>query len=282
SRPHAPKAYARSPFCAPTRSRTPSFPCSRSLAFSSPTCLVAQSSPKRSLPYLAWGACSSIRSVREITPSCRLSCCWLASPWLSRTCWWIWSTGSWIRGSGWCDVATNTLAAAEPVHAPKPRLIGFARRVRARPLFLLGIALVSALVLVAVLGPFLVQYSPIEQDTVNPPLAPPSAAHLMGTDYLGRDALSRLLYGAGVSLQVGVASVALASIPGIVLGMIAVYRGGWLDDLINRFLDALMAFPSLVLALAIVAVVGPSLLNVELAIAVASLPHYARLVRGQV
>jgi len=161
-------------------------------------------------------------------------------------------------------------------------LIGFARRVRARPLFLLGIALVSALVLVAVLGPFLVQYSPIEQDTVNPPLAPPSAAHLMGTDYLGRDALSRLLYGAGVSLQVGIASVALASIPGIVLGMIAVYRGGWLDDLINRFLDALMAFPSLVLALAIVAVVGPSLLNVELAIAVASLPHYARLVRGQV
>jgi len=179
-------------------------------------------------------------------------------------------------------VATNTLAAAEPVHAPKPRLIGFARRVRARPLFLLGIALVSALVLVAVLGPFLVQYSPIEQDTVNPPLAPPSAAHQMGTDYLGRDALSRLLYGAGVSLQVGIASVALASIPGIVLGMIAVYRGGWLDDLINRFLDALMAFPSLVLALAIVAVVGPSLLNVELAIAVASLPHYARLVRGQV
>ena len=179
-------------------------------------------------------------------------------------------------------MATNTLAAAEPVHAPKPRLIGFARRVRARPLFLLGIALVSALVLVAVLGPFLVQYSPIEQDTVNPPLAPPSAAHLMGTDYLGRDALSRLLYGAGVSLQVGIASVALASIPGIVLGMIAVYRGGWLDDLINRFLDALMAFPSLVLALAIVAVVGPSLLNVELAIAVASLPHYARLVRGQV
>jgi peptide/nickel transport system permease protein len=179
-------------------------------------------------------------------------------------------------------VAANTLAAAEPVRAPKPRLIGFARRVRARPLFLLGIALVSALVLVAVLGPFIVQYSPIEQDTVNPPLAPPSAAHLMGTDYLGRDALSRLLYGAGVSLQVGIASVALASIPGIVLGMIAVYRGGWLDDLINRFLDALMAFPSLVLALAIVAVVGPSLLNVELAIAVASLPHYARLVRGQV
>jgi peptide/nickel transport system permease protein len=90
------------------------------------------------------------------------------------------------------------------------------------------------------------------------------------------------VYGAGVSLQVGVAAVALAFIPGIVIGIVAAYRGGWVDDVINRLFDALMAFPSLVLALAIVAVVGPTLLNVEVAIAIATLPLYARLVRGQV
>jgi ABC-type dipeptide/oligopeptide/nickel transport system permease subunit len=134
----------------------------------------------------------------------------------------------------------------------------------------------------ATFGPFLVAYNPLQPDTVNPPLAPPNSAHLLGTDFLGRDALARLVYGAGVSLQVGVAAVLLASIPGIVIGIVGAYRGGWLDDIINRLFDSVMAFPSLVLALAIVAVVGPTLLNVEVAIAVASLPQYARLVRGQV
>jgi peptide/nickel transport system permease protein len=152
----------------------------------------------------------------------------------------------------------------------------------ARPLFLLGFLLVAGLVLVALFGPRLVAYDPLTPDTINPPLDPPSAAHPLGTDYLGRDALSRLVSGAGISLQVGVAAVLLAAIPGIVIGTIAAYQGGWLDGVINRCFDALMGFPSLVLALAIVAIVGSSLLNVELAIAIASLPQYARLVRGQV
>ncbi len=147
---------------------------------------------------------------------------------------------------------------------------------------MLGGVLVSGLVLLALLGPFLVSYDPLKPDTLNPPLAPPGGGHLLGTDFLGRDALSRLVHAAGVSLQVGVASVAFASIPGVLVGVVAAYRGGWVDDVISRFFDALMAFPSLVLALTIVAIVGPSLLNVELAIAVASLPQYARLVRGQV
>ena len=137
------------------------------------------------------------------------------------------------------------------------------------------------LVLIAALGPFLAPYDPIKQDSFNP-LAPPGGEHLLGTDFLGRDVLSRLLYGAGISLQVGVISVVLASVPGVVIGVVAAYRGGWVDDLINRLLDTLMAFPSLVLALTIVAVVGSGLLNLELAIAITSLPYYARLVRGQV
>lgn len=179
-------------------------------------------------------------------------------------------------------MALSTLAAVGAAPAAKPRFAGLAQRVLARPLFILGLVLVAGLVLLALFGPYLVAHDPLKQDTLNPPLAPPSDAHPLGTDYLGRDALARLVYGAGISLQVGVAAVALASIPGIVIGVIAAYRGGWLDDVINRMFDAVMGFPSLVLALVIVAVVGPSLLNLEIAIAIAALPQYARLVRGQV
>ena len=179
-------------------------------------------------------------------------------------------------------MAASTLEAVGAAKAAKPRFAGMAQRVLARPLFVLGLVLVAGLVLLAVFGPFLVQYDPLEQDTLNPPLAPPSDTHLLGTDYLGRDALSRLVYGAGISLQVGIVAVLLASIPGVVIGILAAYRGGWVDDVINRVFDALMGFPSLVLALVIVAVLGPSLLNLELAIAIAALPLYARLVRSQV
>ena len=179
-------------------------------------------------------------------------------------------------------MAASTLAAVGAANAAKPRFAGMAQRVLARPLFVLGLVLVASLVLLAVFGPFLVTYDPLEQDALNPPLAPPSDTHLLGTDYLGRDALSRLVYGAGISLQVGIAAVVLASIPGVVIGILAAYRGGWVDDVINRVFDALMGFPSLVLALVIVAVLGPSVLNLELAIAIAALPLYARLVRSQV
>jgi peptide/nickel transport system permease protein len=161
-------------------------------------------------------------------------------------------------------------------------IVSGAQRVMAQPLFILGLFLVAGLVLIALLGPLLVAYGPLEADMLNPPAAPPSATHPLGTDDLGRDTLSRLVYGARISLQVGLAAVALASIPGICIGILAAYRGGWIDDVINRIFDAMMGFPSLVLALAIVAIVGPSLLNVELAIASASLPQYARLVRSQV
>jgi peptide/nickel transport system permease protein len=113
-------------------------------------------------------------------------------------------------------------------------------------------------------------------------LAFPNAAHLLGTDELGRDILSRLLYGASISLQVGIGAVLIASIPGVALGMSVGYRGGALDNIVMRVLDGLMAFPSLILALTIVSVLGSSLFNVVLAIAVTSFPHYARLVRGQV
>lgn len=179
-------------------------------------------------------------------------------------------------------MAAKTVAVAGAARAAKTRRGGVARRVMGRPLFVLGLVLVAGLVLLGVFGPFLVPYNPLTQDTVNRPLAPPSPIHLLGTDDLGRDVLTRLVYGARISLQVGIAAVALAFIPGTFVGMPAAYWGGWVDNVINRVFDTLMGFPSLVLALAIVAVVGPSLLNIEVAIAIATLPQYGRLVRGQV
>lgn len=132
-----------------------------------------------------------------------------------------------------------------------------------------------------VFGRFVAPYSPVAQNFSDVLIAP-SARHWLGTDELGRDTLSRLLWGATISLQVGVSAVLAASVPGVIVGAIVGFRGGWLDNIIMRVLDGLMALPSLILALTIVSVLGASLVNVILAIAVTSFPHYARIVRGQV
>jgi ABC-type dipeptide/oligopeptide/nickel transport system permease subunit len=151
----------------------------------------------------------------------------------------------------------------------------------ARRLVLVGVVLVTVLVFIGAFGRFLAPYSPITQDLANV-LASPSAKHWLGTDELGRDILSRLLFGATISLQVGIMAVLMACIPGVIVGMVVAYRGGWLDNVVMRVFDGLMAFPALILALTIVSVLGPNIFNVILAIAVTSFPHYARIVRGQV
>jgi peptide/nickel transport system permease protein len=172
---------------------------------------------------------------------------------------------------------------AGPVQAPRARswLRGAAGRFVARRLVIVGLVLVTVLVFLGLFGKFIAPYNPIKQD-LQSVLAAPTAAHLLGTDELGRDILSRLLYGASISLQVGIGAVLIASIPGVALGMSVGYRGGALDNIVMRVLDGLMAFPALILALTIVSVLGSNLFNVMLAIAVTSFPHYARLVRGQV
>lgn len=177
-------------------------------------------------------------------------------------------------------MAANAIAVGA-ARRSRSRLLSAIVRIVQRPLSFVGLVFVVILVITAALGPLLAPYDPLRPDTFHP-LAAPEGAHLLGTDFLGRDVLSRLLYGAAISLQVGVISVVLASVPGTVIGIVAAYRGGWADDIINRLLDTLMAFPSLVLALTIVAVLGSSLVNLEIAIAVTSLPYYARLARGQV
>jgi len=160
-------------------------------------------------------------------------------------------------------------------------LSGALRRFVARRLVLVGVVLVFILVLIGLFGRFMAPYRPIAQDLTSV-LAAPNARHWLGTDELGRDVLSRLLYGATISLQVGIAAVLIASVPGVILGTYVGYRRGLVDNVVMRVLDGVMAFPALILALTIVAVLGSNIFNVMLAIAVTSFPHYARLVRGQV
>lgn len=155
------------------------------------------------------------------------------------------------------------------------------RSILRRPLGMLGIVLVALLVLAALAAPVLTRYEP---DAVNlkERLLSPSAAHLFGTDMLGRDILTRVLYGARISLIVGALTVLTALAVGAALGLLAGYLGGPLDDILMRVTDAFMALPYLVLALAFVSVLGPSLQNALFAIALVWWPKYARLARASV
>jgi peptide/nickel transport system permease protein len=143
-----------------------------------------------------------------------------------------------------------------------------------------GLAIVLVAVLAAALGPALTPYDPSAQ-TLAQRLERPSRSHPLGLDELGRDILSRLVAGARISLFVGLAVVSVSSLIGMALGSIAGYFGGAVDDVISRAIDILMAFPGILLAIALVAVLGPSLTNVILALCVIGWVGYARLVRGQ-
>jgi peptide/nickel transport system permease protein len=137
------------------------------------------------------------------------------------------------------------------------------------------------MVLVAIFAPYLAPHDPIEPD-YNALLSPPTATYPFGTDNLGRDVLSRVIYGSRISLQVGMIAVTISLIVGSLMGIIAGYSGGWLDNVIMRAVDVMMAIPSLILALIIIATLGPSLANVMIAIGISSSPVYARLMRGSV
>lgn len=147
--------------------------------------------------------------------------------------------------------------------------------------FTFGAILTVALLIIAIAAPLIAPFDPNVQDTSRR-LESPSRSHLLGLDDLGRDVLSRIVYGARVSLRVGFSVVLIASIIGIVAGAISGYYGGAVDAVIMRLTDILLAFPGILLAIALVAVLGPSLNNVILALATIGWVGYARLVRGQV
>src|SRR5213593_634392 len=147
--------------------------------------------------------------------------------------------------------------------------------------FTFGLILTVALLIVAIAAPLFSPYDPDVQDTSRR-LEAPSHSHPLGLDDLGRDVLSRIVWGARVSLRVGFSVVILASLVGVTLGAISGYFGGLMDTLIMRLTDILLAFPGILLAIALVAVLGPNLNNVVLALATIGWVGYARLVRGQV
>ncbi len=151
----------------------------------------------------------------------------------------------------------------------------------ANRLAIAGVVILLLLVLGATFAPILVPYSPTATD-FSALQQGPSAKHWFGTDQLGRDILSRVFYGARVSLAAGLVSVLIALVLGGLIGLVAGFYGGWIDDVLMRLTDAMLAFPFLVLAIALAAVLGPSLQNTMLAIGVVTTPVFARLIRGQV
>ena len=154
-------------------------------------------------------------------------------------------------------------------------------RFRKNRLALIGLALVLMLVLAATLAPWLALHDPTRQSLIEK-RARPGAKYLLGADEFGRDILSRVIYGSRVALLVGVVSVLIALAGGLVLGTAAGFTGGWLDTVVMRVVEILLAFPYLLLALAIVAMLGPGVLNTTLAVGIWGVPAVTRMVRGSV
>lgn len=143
---------------------------------------------------------------------------------------------------------------------------------------LAGAVILAGWIAVAVLAPHVVPFDPL--GLVAPSRQPPSLAHPMGTDLLGRDIFSRLIFGARLSLAIGLISVVIGMTAGSLMGLVAGYYGRRLDATLMRIVDAMLAFPGLLLALVVIASLGPGLVNVMLAVGISSVPLYARLVRG--
>ncbi len=146
---------------------------------------------------------------------------------------------------------------------------------------LIGGGILCMLLLMALLAPVLAPYDPLAQDLYQR-LQPPSTDHWFGTDDFGRDILSRIVYGSRISLRIGLIAISLALTGGTLFGLVAGYRGGMVDMLIMRSMDLMLAFPSILLAIAIVAVIGPGIENAILAVSIVLVPQFARLVRSSV
>ena len=165
--------------------------------------------------------------------------------------------------------------------APSLRRVSLLDALRRYPRVTTAASVVALLFLVALLAPIISPHDPLAQSPDDSYL-PPGPGHLLGTDELGRDLLSRILWGARVSLPVALVAVVVGLVGGGALGLVCGYRGGLTDLLLMRLVDALLAFPGLILAIAIVAALGPSLVNAMVAIGIVAIPVYARLVRGQI
>ncbi|MCA3565086.1 MAG: ABC transporter permease [Methylocystis sp.] len=168
----------------------------------------------------------------------------------------------------------------EPAVAESPARRAL-RKLAHRKAAMVALVVLVIIALLAIFAPLVAPHDPIKQGWANV-RKPPSAAFWFGTDEVGRDLFSRIIYGARASLSAGVVSVTIALLLGVPLGLLAGYRGGWVDSIISRFTDAMLACPFLILAIAMAAFLGPSLTNAMIAIGITAMPIFIRLTRGQV
>jgi len=180
-------------------------------------------------------------------------------------------------------MATGTLATSSrrSARSALPAIATLRHRLRGERVFVTGAVIVCALVSVALLAPLLAPDDPTAIHAADG-LAPPSARYLLGTDNLGRDILSRLMFAARTSLRVALGSVVVSGLVGVPLGLVAGYAGSWVDGDIMRVLDAILAFPVILLAILVVASLGTRTINLVLTIGFVFIPYFTRLVRGNV
>jgi peptide/nickel transport system permease protein len=175
-------------------------------------------------------------------------------------------------------------ATPQEIAEAPPRVSEWRRFVRVffnRPVVVFGFIVILAFIIMAIFAPFLAPYDPYETSPYES-LCQPCSKHLLGTDLNGRDTLSRLIYGSRTSLVIGIVTVTLGAVVGMTIGLVAGYFGGWVNAIAMRFIDTLMAFPMILLALAIAALLGGGLKNIIFALVIASLPINARVMHGQV
>jgi peptide/nickel transport system permease protein len=172
-------------------------------------------------------------------------------------------------------------AALPELHAEAQRFRALRRLLR-NPAAVVGLVLVGAAIVCTLFAPWIAPYDPIKGDLKNLYVTPPSTQHAFGTDDIGRDILSRVIFGAQISIKIALAAQAGGVLIGVLIGLVTGYYGGLLDTIIMRLVDIVMAFPLLIIAIALVGVLGPSELNIILALMLLSSPVVARLVRSQV
>jgi peptide/nickel transport system permease protein len=173
--------------------------------------------------------------------------------------------------------AVDTLALTSP-RSRRRRILR--KRFFRRPMAVAGLVVVVAFVVVAVFAPWIAPYKASATD-FNAVLAHPSSKHVFGTDFLGRDELSRVIWGARASMQAGFFATVLAMLIAVPIGLVAGYYRGWVDTVIARLTDVLLAFPFLILAVGLAAILGPSLLNATLALGIGAMPPLIRVARGE-
>jgi peptide/nickel transport system permease protein len=172
-----------------------------------------------------------------------------------------------------------TALEAPPAPSSRPRWLETLLLLARNPMAVASSLVLLALVMVALLGQRITPYDPFAQ-SIPDRLQPPSGAHWFGTDELGRDVFSRVLLGAEVSLRVGFVAVGISLVAGTLIGLVAGYYGRWLDDGLMRFMDVLFAFPAILLAIVVVAVLGPGITNAMIAIGIVYTPIFARIARA--